>query len=245
VSFAVASVAARLLAARSGGDAVQPDEPGPDLRAAYEVQDAVALTLGGVAGWKGGPADPASAVRASPIMAGTVLPSPARFDGATFRIIGVEPEIAFVLARGFEAGATPTEAAILDAVDSAHVAIEVCDTRIDPWRDADPLWKLADCQANRGLVLGTAIPGWRALDMEAQHAVLTADASLIGEGRSTPGGDPRKVLVAVVQHLCTVRGGVAARAAITTGSWCGLVEVSAGAEVVAAFDGLGHAVARF
>jgi 2-keto-4-pentenoate hydratase len=241
----VAAIAAALTAARAGGDPVSPHAPPPDLATAYAVQAAVAAAHGGIAGWKGGPADPAAA-RASPILAGQVRPSPARFAGAAMRIIGVEAEIAFVMARGFAAGPAPGADAVLDAVAAAHVAIEVCDTRIEPWRDADPLWKLADCQSNLGLVLGDAIPGWRTHDFAAQHARLHADGALIG-GRDDlpPSGDPRSVLVAVVQHLVERREGIRPGAAVTTGSWTGMPLVSPGAKVVAQFAGLGTALVEF
>lgn len=243
--FDIAAVAAALLAARRGGPAVPAVAPPPGLAEAYAVQDQVAAALGGVAGWKGGPAA-AEAARASPILAGEVRPSPARFDGGGFRIIGIEGEIAFVLARGFAPGATPTEAEVLDAVAAAHVAIEVCDTRIDPWREADPLWKIADCQANRGLVLGDAVAEWRTRELATQRAEARADGAPIGESIGPPAnGDPRAVLVAVVRHLCTRRGGVAAGAAITTGSWTGLPLVRPGALVEVRFDGIGGARVSF
>lgn len=238
-------IATALLAARKGGPAFVPSGPPPDLAAAYAVQDQVAKALGGVAGWKGGPVDPA-ATRCSAIVAGGVVRSPARYDGATFRAIGVEGEIAFVLAKGFAKGAAPTDAAVLDAVGSAHVAIEVCDTRMEPWRDADALWKLVDFQANRGLVLGDAVPDWRGRDLSAQKASVTADGKEIG-GRVGPGptGDPRAVLCAMVRHLCSARDGVAAGAALTTGSWSGMELVKPGARVVATFAGIGSAEVTF
>lgn len=244
--FDIAATAAALLAARSTGPALSSlASPPPDLTAAYAVQDRVAEALGGIAGWKGGPTAP-EAARASPIVAGSVVASPAWFDGQGFRVIGVEGEIAFVLARGFAAGGTPTEAEVLDAVAAAHVAIEVCDTRIDPWREADPLWKLADCQANRGLVLGDAVADWRARDLSAQRAEAHADGTAIGASIGLPpNGDPRAVLVAIVRHLCARRGGVAAGAAITTGSWTGLPLVRPGAQVRVRFDGIGAAEVRF
>jgi 2-keto-4-pentenoate hydratase len=184
-------IAGALIRARRGGAVVAPTPPLPDPATAYAVQDRVIAAYGGVAGWKGGPVDPAQ-TRASPILAGGVVRSPASFDGHSFRIIGVEGEIAFVLRQGFGRGSRPADENILRAVASAHVAIEVCDTRIEPWREADPLWKLADCQANRGLVLGDAITGWRDLDLSTQRAAISADGVEIG-GRTGPGptGDPR------------------------------------------------------
>lgn len=240
-----AAIAAALLAARRGGKLVTPAPPIADLATAWAVQDQVAAALGGIAGWKGGPADPAE-TRASPIVAGSVVRSPARYDGAGFRLIGVEGEIAFVLAEGFAAGAAPDDRAILDSVASAHVAIEVCDTRIDNWRDADALWKLADFQANRGLVLGDPVPGWRTRDFASQRAAISADgAELGGRVGFGPSGEPRAVLCAVVRHLCAARGGVAAGAAITTGSWTGLPLVAPGARVACHFAGIGTAEAAF
>lgn len=240
-----ASIAAALLAARKGGPALAPADPPPDLAAAYAVQDHVARALGGVAGWKGGPVD-AAATRCSPILAGGVVRSPARYDGATFRMIGVEAELAFVLGAGFAKGVAPTDEAVLDAVAEAHVAIEVCDTRLATWDDADAAWKLADFQGNRGLVLGDPLADWRRRDLSGQPASITADGRPLGGGIGPgPSGDPRAVLCAMVRHLCAVRDGVAAGAAMTTGSWTGLQFVDKGARVVAAFPSLGRAEAAF
>jgi 2-keto-4-pentenoate hydratase len=243
MSFDVEAVAAALLAARKGGPVVVPRDPAPTLAQAYAVQDRVAAALGGVQGWKGGPADPA-ATRASPIV--QVVQSPARFDGGSFRIVGVEPEIAFVLARGFGPGEDPTDGAILAAIASAHVAIEVCNTRIDPWREAEAHWKLADMQANRALVLGDGFPHRRVADVKDVNVVLSANDTIIDVwGGEPPAGNPRAVLIAVVRHLIARRGGVAAGAAITTGSWCGLHEVARNAHVTAAFGDLGRAEVHF
>lgn len=240
-----AAIAAALLAARRGGPVLAAAGAPPDLAAAYAVQDEVARALGGISGWKGGPADPA-ATRCSPIIAGAVVASPAVYDAATFRAIGVEAELAFVLARGFARGAAPDDAEVLDAVASVHVALEVCDTRMEPWREVTLNWKLVDFQANRGLVLGDRVADWRDRDLSAQAASISAGGREIGRGVG-PGanGEPRAVLCAMVRHLCRDRDGVAAGAALTTGSWTGLELVAPGARVIASFAGLGSAEALF
>lgn len=234
-----------IIAARRGG-AVVPATGPVSIEQAYAAQMATAAAFGGIAGWKGGLDAGAWGALASPIMANTVKASPASYPGEKFRIVGVEPEIAFVLSRAFPEGHAPERDAILDAVARAHVAIEVCDTRIEPWRDAAKEWKLADCQANAGLVLGDAFENWRTRDWKAQEAEITADGAVIGHGvGSLAAGSPVEVLVAVARHIARDRGGITAGTAITTGSWCGLLEVSRGAKVVARFAGLGGAEVAF
>jgi 2-keto-4-pentenoate hydratase len=237
-----------IIAARQGGPGVAavPATGAVSVAQAYAAQDATAKAMGGIAGWKGGPDAGAWGALASPIMAGSVRPSPAIYKAAGFRIVGVEPEIAFVFGTALAAGTAPEAEAILNAVASAHIAIEVCDTRIEPWRDAAKAWKLADCQANAGLVLGDAFQGWRTRDWKTQAAQITADGKVIGQGvGSLAHGSPLDVLVAVARHIARDRGGVAPGTAITTGSWCGLLEVPRGAQVVASFAGLGEAKVSF
>ena len=145
-------IAALLLQAHANGWLVTPAD-GPeltDLAEAYRAQDIVARALGSgarVAAWKVIPPQSGEEPRAAPIPPGKVFDSPARVSARGLHMIGIEGEIAFRFARDLPArGAPYADDEVAAAVSEALVAIEICDTRLAGWKDAPPLWKLADLQ---------------------------------------------------------------------------------------------------
>src|SRR5262244_1859715 len=110
------------------------------------------------AGWKVMPV-PQGPVIFAPILQSGRVPA-----GGTWEVVGREPagielEIAFRLGRDVPAGATPGE--VVEAVESAHVVFELCQSRItDPGSQPRHVM-LADCIANAGLVIGPEIADWR------------------------------------------------------------------------------------
>lgn len=208
----------------------------------YRIQDAVAARLGPVGAWKVGAKAPDAPCNCAPIPRSVmhegggphVIPAP--------HALGLEVEIAYRLGRSVApASAPPSREAILDAVASAHVSMEVCDFRWVGGPDVDPLWKLADAQVNGALIVGPAISGWRDLDHPHLPATLDVNGRRVAD---TVGGlptvDPRNMLVWLVQHAVTQRGGIEAGVVITTGSWIGLPWFEAPAEVIGGFKGLGE-----
>src|SRR6266403_1967241 len=95
ISHAVQS----LLEARRSGTQVMPPFALPDRDAVYAIQDGVAAASGPVAGWKVGARTPIAEPNPAPLLAGALVPSPARFDGTAMHMIGVEIEISFHIAR--------------------------------------------------------------------------------------------------------------------------------------------------
>ena len=80
-----------------------------DRAAVYAVQDGVAAATGPVAGWKVGARTPTAEPNPAPLLAGALVPSPARFDGKAMHMIGVEVEISFHIARDIAARTAPVE----------------------------------------------------------------------------------------------------------------------------------------
>jgi 2-keto-4-pentenoate hydratase len=162
-------------------------------------------------------------------------------------MLGVEAEVAFRFGRDLPAAATaPSREAVLDAVASAHVVMEVVDTRLANWRDLDPLWPLADNGMNKALVIGPAFADWRGLDYDLQPVKLLVDRKpVVDRNGGNTGGSPLRLLAWLAGHVVTARGGLRAGQIVTTGSWVGLHFVEPGAEVAAQFPGLGETRVTF
>jgi 2-keto-4-pentenoate hydratase len=226
-----------LLEARHTGEAAEV--PGFRLETtadAYRIQDKVAAQLGPAAGWKVGAPSREATPFCAPLLAGAVREPARRHEVCFARPLGVEVEIAFVLGRAFPPAAQPPEREeVLDAIAFCHIAIELCAMR---WRgdpgSVDPLWKLADNQMNESLLLGPEIAAWRDADLGKLEARLAVDGTTAETPRRPSDDDLIGLLVWLVRHCVEARGGVAAGAAITTGSWTGMHFVRPPAEIVGA-----------
>jgi 2-keto-4-pentenoate hydratase len=242
LAFDVEAAADLLVAARRERRLLDVRRPGPrTAEDAYRVQDEVSRRLGPIGGWKVGAKTPDAMPTAAPLPAGLVRESPQDWPAAAFAMIGIEAEIAFRMrdAIGPRSGPVAPEE-VYERVASVHAAIEIVDTRLADWREADRLWVLADSQSNGGFVYEPTGITW------AQQDFTEAQVRLAVEQRGgNPAGDPRWLLVWLANHCATLRGGLAAGAVVTTGSYTGMVFVEPGAEVEASFDGLGAARIRF
>jgi len=235
--------AAALLEARRRGTQIAAPGPAPASAAeVYAIQDAVAAELGPPDGWKVGAKTPADTPTCAPLLKGLVIDGPARFTASSMHMLGVEAEVAFRLGRDLPAAATaPDAAAVLAAIASAHVVMEVVDTRLADWKSLDPLWTLTDNSMNKALVVGPAFEGWRGLDYDSQPVAMRANGkALVDRTGGNTGGSPLRLLTWLAGHVVTTRGGLRAGQVVTTGSWGGLHFVEPGAEVVATFPGLGE-----
>lgn len=236
-----------LLEARRSGRQIVPPFVLADREAVYAIQDGVAAATGPVAGWKVGASSPTADPSPAPLLAGTLAPSPARFDGKAMHVIGLEVEIAFHISRDVAARTAPVgRDEALAAVGDAFVAMEVVDTRLVNAQQADPAWVLADNQANHALVVGTSIPNWRGLDWPGLQVKLVVDGrAVVDQAGGLRAGDPVRLLVWMIDHAVRRRGGLRAGQVITTGSWTGLPFFPPGTKARGEFAGLGSVEASF
>ncbi len=243
--------AAALLAARKPGAARAPLPkvlPTSDAQA-YQVQDIVAAKLGPVEGWKVGAANPTSEPNCAPVLKGGVIG--AGRSGIPLSIpvpkpTAIEVEIGFRMGRAFPAAASaPPAADILGAIASAHVIMELCASRLADGMDAPAHAKLADNGMNLGFIVGPRVDNWRAIDTQKQKALAFVDNAAVVE---TAGGHTQKdlgaLLVWLVGHVVTRRGGLPAGALVATGSWTGIHWIDHAANVGGEFPGLGRLEAR-
>ena len=238
-------IAQQFVDAHRGGSQVRISPAAATLQPedAYRVQDAVfsALHASRPMAWKVGTAAPTAEPSAAPIA--RVLASPASVAGAEFKMIGVEVEIGFRLARDLpERQESYDEREIADAVAETLVMIELCDTRLADWETAPAMWRLADFQLNAGLVWGGGRPDTRAIDFTGLHAELWIDGvkkkDLAG---AHPLGNPARLLPWLARHCAQRNAPLRAGDLVTTGSWTGMDFVFAGSEVIARFPGVGEA----
>src|SRR5262249_14285141 len=123
--------AAHLLCAARNGTPVHELPPScrPQSDAdAYQIHDAVTQQLGeAVGGWKVGAASATTSAFCAPIYTSMIRPSPASYNAAELRIIGIEAEIAFRLGRDLPARASAYDHTEITAGASLHPVIEVVD----------------------------------------------------------------------------------------------------------------------
>jgi 2-keto-4-pentenoate hydratase len=168
--------------------------------------------------------------------------SPANFSADNFLTLGIEAEIAVCFGRDLPARAelyNPEE--ILASIASAHVAMELVDTRLTDADAAGPLWRLADNLLNGGLVIGEAIPNWRELDFSGLSVRVHANGMCLAE---TVGRQPLDDLFYCLPWWLAHNGGAQADDIITTGAWNGMHPVGLPAEVSVEFVGVGRVSAR-
>jgi len=215
---------------------------------AYRVQEAVFAQLwpgAKPAAWKaGGPSDKVEPT-AAPIPPQHLLGSPASVAGAKMRMIGVEAEVAFRLAKDLPPRSRPySDRSVAAAVGEVLVAIELCDTRLANWKESSGLWKLADFQNSSALVVGSGTADWRKIDFLEQWVAFRIGTRTAKVKGAHPFGNPFRLLPWLVAH-CRKRGmGLYAGDVITTGAWTGLEIAKAGDEVMARFPGIGEATVR-
>jgi 2-keto-4-pentenoate hydratase len=231
----LSSICDRLVAARREGARIAlvgADAPA-DYEEGFAVQDAVVAALASPAiGWKVMPV-PQGPVIYAPILQSGRVPA-----GGTWEVVGREPagielEIAFRLGRDVPAGAAPGQ--VLEAVESAHVVFELCQSRIaDPGSQPRHVM-LADCIANAGLVVGPELLAWRTEDLRARTGRLMVDGKLHVEGKSV---DPLAALL-LLPPAMAARG-----KSLAAGSLIGMNWLTGNRELKGVIDDLGEVAIR-
>lgn len=231
----------RLIAAPGNGPA--------DAEAAYAIQREVWQEMVGAqrpTAWKVAAASKDAVPLSAPMFPRHVAASPAVFSRGAFFSLGVEAEIAFRFSRDLPARAAPYgREEILQAITSAHVAMELVDTRLADAEAAGPFWRLADNLLNGGFVLGDEIPGWRNLDFSRLSVSVLANGLPVAQ---TLGRPPLDDLFHCLPWWLAHVGGARAGDVVTTGAWNGMHPVTLPASVRVVFsDGgmtLGEAEVR-
>lgn len=224
----------KLITARLSNQPLSLDEALPLTPAhafsGYRIQAAIADALNwfddrGPMLWKLGGARGESSAAALGLSALTHHPAgqPLRLsaqDACTFT--GLELELAVRLNKPLLPGSTLPEA--IAAIGETYLALEVCDQRAEQWASLPALFRLADHQMNRRLVLlGEPLSGWQASLVNIapsihQGSILISDGLL-----SHPQGHPLAALPWLANLSQAIYGQpLAEGTVIATGTWAGL-----------------------
>ena len=239
------SAAQFLLAARKRGT------PGPRIPAEFrpaDIDDALAiqsrvteLVAQPVGGYKCSVPSEPRPVSVAPIFTSTIAhasPCPVLGVGATAR---VEPEIAFVIGRDLPARATPYgESEIRDAIKEARLVLEILGPRYsDPGSVTFPEL-LADGLANQGLLVGPVLGNPWNSNLEAFPLTIGTGAGVLTthEGKHAD-GHPLRPLYWLANYLASGSTPLRMGVIVTTGSYCGAVDVPLGTPLTFGFGDLG------
>ncbi|WP_322106258.1 hydratase [Paraburkholderia sp. J41] len=232
-------------------DTLEPERLPPDAATAYAIQQAVIAGLGTTTGgWKIGARAPGGAASGSPIAATLVHASPARLERSAFFRVLIELEIAFRFAEPIAPRAEAyARDEVLARVGQVLPAIEIVDSRFAQWPNVAPLAQLADAQNNGALVTGHAQPYpalARSLDFVEPELALAFDGvSLVPEAVGNPAGDPRELLVWLVNHCAAMGITIEPDWTITTGTYVGAHRIEGPGILHGAIDGLGEVEIEF
>jgi 2-keto-4-pentenoate hydratase len=227
-----------------------------DETAGFAIQRAIERRAGGARfGWKIAATSAAGQrhIGVPGPLPGTLLATQAKTGRGEFalkhnRMRVAEAEFAFRFARPLPARAEPwTQAEVLAAVGTLHPAIEIPDSRLEPFVTAGGAQLVADNACAGAFVLGPpADTDWRALDLASHIVEVRYD-----DGRVVPGigsnvlGDPRIALTWIANRLGALGPGLAAGEVVTTGTCIVPCAIAPGDAIVADFGILGRVEARF
>lgn len=239
-------VAART--ARHPGERLPKECRPADVKDALAIQERVRELLGAeIGGWKCSVPSAAREIAAAPIFASTIT---SNSPCTILPIEGkarIEPEIAFVIGRDLPPRATPySDAEVRAAVRETRAVLELIGPRYaDPAAVSYPEF-LADSIANQGLFVGPAVAGRLELDLEAfRIGIDTPNGALLVRDGEHPDGHPLRPLVWLANHLASHGAGLTAGQVVTTGSYCGMVDVPLDMPLVVAFGDLGRLSVQF
>lgn len=234
--------------ARRAGERLPESCRPVDLADALAIQGRVRELLGdAIGGWKCALPTAARAISAAPIFLSTITSnSPCAIlpIGGKARI---EPEIAFVIDRDLPRRATPySDAEIRAAIRETRAVLEL----IGP-RYADPAAVtysefLADGVANQGLFVGPVVRNGLDLPLEAfRIAIDGPDGALLEHDGKHPDGHPLRPLLWLANHLASRGEGLTAGQIVTTGSYCGVVDVPLDTPLIVALGDFATLPVRF
>ena len=186
-------------------------------------------------------------------LAGRILAERVIQDGGRCHLQGnrmrvAELEFAFRMSRTIAPRRRPyTTAEVLEQVAALHPAIEVPDSRFEPFERAGIAQLIADNACAHDFVLGSAAEeDWRAIDLGA-HVVW----GFLDDGPPLPGlgtnvlGDPRTALTWLVNELSRHNITLHAGEIVTTGTCLTPIRIREGQRLRGDFGVLGTVCASF
>jgi 2-keto-4-pentenoate hydratase len=250
------AIARRLVAARRAAQALEryPGQPPQGLAAAYQIQEiAIGLWPDAVAGWKIGKVPPEAQAQAGasrlvgPIFARHVaLGEDGAFPVVEGGFAAVEAEVIFRIGQDAppdKTNWTPAEAEAL--AGDLHIGLEAAGSPLAGINDLGPAVVVSDFGNNAGLIVGPAIPGWRARAPESLACAALINGAVVGTGSAANlEGGPAACLAFLLGHAAARGRPLKAGMWVSTGQLTGIHEVRAGDEAVVDFGPLGQVRCR-
>lgn len=246
-----AGIAGRFLSARraAGGLDGYPGDFPETLDAAYAVQDeAIAAWARPVVGWKVGRINPPLSERygadrlAGPIFRSSVAAAGEPPEMPVFAAGFAAGEAEFLLRIGRRPPAGQTRFTLdetADLIDAVHVGIEIASSPLGAINRLGPIAVISDFGNNNGLVVGPAIPDWRASGFEDWPVTTWIDGAEAGTGRASAFPDGAIGAARFLFELMARRG-IALQPGqwISSGAVSGVHDATAGQTVEARFGEL-------
>lgn len=219
----------------------QPQLIPADAAAAFRVQHAqLALAGKSIGGWKVGSKSADGPIQGAPLPASGVHVSGATLARSAFIHTALELEIGFRLGRTLTPNAEGySDAQVAQAFDRMLVTLEVVDSRLVGWPDADKRAQLADLQSHGALVVSESVPFDAAYPFLAPRATLSFNShSILPAQVANPAGDLQRLLRWLVAHASSLGLTLHEGLIVTAGSYSGLHLVTEPGVVHGGFDGL-------
>jgi 2-keto-4-pentenoate hydratase len=229
-----------------------PPECRPQSREeGYAVQRQIAKRSGdAMVGWKIAATSTAGQrhIAASGPLAGRLHSRRVHFGNATFSLRGnimrvAEAEFAFRIGRDLpRAGGGLSVKDVMDAVTSAHPAIELPDSRYADFVKAGEPQLVADTACAGVLAIGPPFPAvWRDIDLVEHGVNVRKDGRVVatGTGRAVL-GDPRVALAWLANEVDRYADGLKEGDYVTTGTCVVPVPIGPGETIVADYGRLGR-----
>jgi 2-keto-4-pentenoate hydratase len=245
MSANIESAAQFLMAARKRGtpgtripEACRPATIDEGLAIQRRVADLVGSAVGG---YKCSVPTQARPVAYAPIFAPTIARSSPVAVSAIGATLQVEPEIACVIGRDLLPRSTDyDEEDICDAVKEAHFVLEVLGSRYAEFPNVPFPENLADGIANAGLFVGPAVrEPWRNPLGEFPIMVTSGGKLLVTKDGKHPDRHPLRPLTWLANYLAQNGAPLREGMIVTTGSYCGIVEVPVGEVLTFTYGDLG------
>jgi 2-keto-4-pentenoate hydratase len=241
-ALAPSEVARRFVGARLDARALTrfPGALPADMAAGYLIQEAaIGLWPDEIAGWKVGkiPLELQAALGADRVMGPVFRGNVSQATGAPTRVFAipggfaaVEAEYIYRMGEDAPAGKTDwTPQAALALVEEELVGVEFAGSPLASINILGPRVVAADFGNNAGLILGRAVPDWRARADDWPPCEAWVDGKLVGRGApsSLPGGPPASL--AFLMNAVAARGRPLRRGQlVTTGAASGIHDIEAG-----------------
>ena len=167
--------------------------------------------------------------------------SPATIEDGMISMM-VEGEFAFRLGANLPArDRTYDRAEVEEAVAAVIPAIELIDTRFTEFVGVGVANLVADMGANGGLVMGTPVEDWRAMDLAANPVSMSVAGEVKASGTGADAlGHPLNALTWLANDLSRRGFGLEAGMVVSTGTCTEVFPVAAGATAIADHGPLGR-----